>query len=42
MNDNPRRLIRHAFLRRYVRVEVPFLHDDENGILFVWVLFFVC
>ena len=28
MNDNPR-----------VRVEVPCLHDDENDILFVWVLF---
>ena len=40
MNDNPRRLIRHAFFRRYVRVEVPCLHDEENGILFVWVLFF--
>ena len=40
MNDNPRRLIKHAFFRRYVRVEVPCLHDEENGILFVWVLFF--
>ena len=40
MNDNPRRLIRHAFFRRYVRVEVPCLHDDGNGILFVRVLFF--
>ena len=35
MNDNPRRLIRHAFFRRYVRVEVPCLHDDGNGILFM-------
>ena len=25
MNDNPRRLIRHAFFRRYVRVKVPCL-----------------
>ena len=44
MNDNPRRLIRHAFFRWYVRVEVPCLHpglhDDGNGILFVRVLFF--
>ena len=40
MNDNPRRLIRHAFFRRYVRVKVPCLHDDGNGILFVRVLFF--
>ena len=40
MNDNPRRLIRHAFFRRYVRVEVPCLHDDVNGILFARVLFF--
>ena len=39
MNDNPRRLIRHAFFRRYVRVKVPCLHDDETGVLFVWVLF---
>ena len=41
MNDNPRCLISHAFFRQYVRVEVPCLHDDENGILFMWVLFFV-
>ena len=40
MNDNPRRLIGHAFFRRYVRVKVPCLHDDENGILLVLVLFF--
>ena len=40
MNDNPCRLIRHAFFRRYVRVEVPCLHDDGNCILFVRVLFF--
>ena len=37
MNDNPRRLIRHAFFRRYVRVEVPCLHDDGNGILFIFL-----
>ena len=42
MNDNPRRLIRHAFFRRYVRVEVPCLHDNGNGILYVRVLFFSC
>ena len=39
MNDNPRRLIRHAFFRRNVRVKVPCLHDDENGILFVSAIF---
>ena len=40
MNDTPRRLIRHAFFRWYVRVEVPCLHDDGNCILLLRVLFF--
>ena len=40
MNDNPRRLISHAFFRRYAGVEVPCLHDDKNGIFLCMSLIF--